>query len=194
MLPPASSLAKRMAAGSKGAEKPKLALISRISPMAPPSSEIDQPLRLRVEAVHEGFREEDARLLRSGDHGHRIRPVDAERLLAEDVLPRLRRPDPPVDMERVRRGDVDRIDSRVGKECLVGHDTGAGEDIAEAGREGRAASDRLQLSRPRLPQGLREGAGDDAGAEDAPSDRAGSHGPDALLVTEMPAGAGRSDL
>ena len=102
-------------------------------------------------------------------------PVDAERLLAEDVLARLRRPYPPVDVERVRRRDIDGVDGRVGEERLVGHDAGAGEDIAEAGREGRAARDRLQLSRPRPRQRLREGAGDYAGAEDAPSDRTGRH-------------------
>jgi len=43
----------------------------------------------------------------------------AERLLAEDMLARLQGADRPVDVQRVRERDVDRLDVRVGEERLV---------------------------------------------------------------------------
>ena len=81
--------------------------------------ELDEPVRLRVVAIHERFAEETTRPL-SGIEGprHLVRPA-VERLLAEDVLSRLERADRPLHVHRVRQRDVDRLDVCVLEQRVV---------------------------------------------------------------------------
>jgi hypothetical protein len=78
-----------------------------------------QPVRLRVVAVHERLRQHAPCPLRRVEGALGVRRPRRERLLAEHVLPRLERPHRPLDVERVRERDVDRVHLVVGQERLV---------------------------------------------------------------------------
>ena len=148
MPPPARSL-PRGGCRVEGRPGRKAAWMTRMSPMASPSSSSTSFLVCGWQRYMKASIRKTP-LLRGRDDGHRLGGVHADRLLAEDVLARLGRPDRPLGVERVgwrcrRLG----LPGRRGG--FVGH-VGRGTTVAEAGGEGRAASDGRQLAGPRLAQ------------------------------------------
>ena len=82
--------------------------------------EFEDPLRLRMEAVHERFH-----YLETGVVGRGVRQAprlgrrEPDRFFTQDVLARLDRPQRPRDMKMVGKWDVDGVDFGVGKEIFV---------------------------------------------------------------------------
>lgn len=98
----------------------------------------------------QSFHQEEVVLLCGLDENARLRGVDCKRLLAEDMLLRVQRKHDILEVVRVRSGDVDDVDVRVGDEGLVGAIGGAwrgdarvGDELAGAvfGRGGRDGGD-----------------------------------------------------
>ena len=71
-------------------------------------------------AVHERLHQEAVGRLGRVEGALDLLRVAVERLLAEHVLARLECPDRPLDVERVRQRDVDRIHARVREQGVVG--------------------------------------------------------------------------
>ncbi len=129
---------------------------------------------LRVAAVHEGLHEEDAVLPRGLGRLHRLRAVERERLFAKDVLARARRGNGPGRVLRVRRADVDGLHVGIGQQRFVAPVRAAGELAREGvGAVRCAAGHGGEPSGAGGGQALREGAGNAAGAQDAPGETGG---------------------
>ena len=70
-------------------------------------------------AVHEGFHQEHVVPHCGLDHTHGLGVVEADRLLAEDVLAGLGRLDRPFGVQGMGGGDVDRIYRGIGEQLFV---------------------------------------------------------------------------
>ena len=82
--------------------------------------QLDEPARLRVVAPHERLGEHEAAALGGVERARDVVGVTRQRLLAEHVPAGLQRAQRPLDVERVRQRDVDRLDVRIGEQRLVG--------------------------------------------------------------------------
>jgi len=82
--------------------------------------ELRQPPRLRREPPHECLHQQPARVLGGVEGVLGVDGGSRERLLAEHVLAGLERADRPLDVHRVREGDVQRLDLRVFEQLFVG--------------------------------------------------------------------------
>jgi hypothetical protein len=91
-----------------------------------------------VEAIHERFHEDHPIVLRGRRHLLALRRIERERLLAKNVLSRLRRPDHPFTVHAVGQRDVHGVDGPVVEKRLV------------AAVGGRDAMRRSELLRARL--------------------------------------------
>ena len=81
--------------------------------------ELREPERLRMMAPHETFHQVQPLALRDVECALRLRLVGCQRLLAQDVLARLERPDRPLDVLPVGQRDVDGLDVGVLEEPVV---------------------------------------------------------------------------
>ena len=81
--------------------------------------ELGEPLRLRMVPPHERLHQHAPGPLGGVERALRLLRPPRQRLLAEHVLAGLQRPDRPLDVQRVRQRDVDRVDLRVGEQRLV---------------------------------------------------------------------------
>jgi len=81
--------------------------------------QLEYELPLRMEAVHERLHPHDAALDAVLDRVARLVGGPRRRLLAEDVLARVRRALRPLGVQVVRQRDVDRVDVVGGEQLLV---------------------------------------------------------------------------
>jgi hypothetical protein len=91
-------------------------------PKRPDRASLDELAELRrlgVVAVHEGLHQDPPGPVGGFEGALDLLRAAVERLLAEDVLAGLERPDRPLDVQRVRQRDVDGLDVVVGEERLV---------------------------------------------------------------------------
>ena len=123
-------------------------------------------------AVHIPFQKEAAAPFRGSEDGRKRLRIDRHRLFAEDRLARLERRDRKFRMRDMRRGDIDRVDARIG-EHSTGIDHGFRHAVigGEPACPGRIASGDHQRP-PALPGIKRpdEGCRNPAGADDSPID------------------------
>ena len=132
--------------------------------------ELLEPLPLRVAAVHERLHEEHVAFLDDREHLLELGRVHRNGLLAQDVLACPCRFHRPFGVQRVGRGDVDRIHLGIGEQFLVG---------AIGFRDVVLLGERLSLLQAPRPHGqrrrllrrvqpLRKSAGDVASRQHAP--------------------------
>jgi len=81
--------------------------------------ELLQPLRLRMVAVHERLHQDPPRSAGGVEGALDLLRPPVERLLAEHMLSGLERAHRPLDVQRVRQRDVDRVDVRILEERLI---------------------------------------------------------------------------
>ena len=136
----------------------------------PGLDEFDEPGRLRMQAVHEGFAQEGAGLAGGVHHGVGLKGGEAHRLFDENVLAGLGGLDGPLRVARMGRGDIDGLDLRIGDQGLVAFDdTGAGEVFGKAGLIRIARADGDEPGVRGLAGAALEGAGDAARPDNAPA-------------------------
>lgn len=129
-------------------------------------------------AVHERFRQQHVRLPASRGHPLRLAGRQRNRLLAQHMLARLRRPDRPFHMKMIRKRNIDGVDARIGEQLLV-----AAVRLRNVELPGRllrseqlAASDCRHFPRLGSPDARDDGAHRNAGApEYAPAQFVGHH-------------------
>ena len=130
--------------------KPKLDLINADFADGLRFQQVDQLRRQRMQAVHIGFAEERAGLAGSLLHRLGLGGRKAHRLFTEYVLAVLGRLDRPFGMARMRRGDIDGIDRRIGEQGVVAMDDArTGKALGKTRLVGIACADRLDADRCR---------------------------------------------
>src|SRR5487761_17454 len=137
----------------------------------------DELARPRMEPVHERLHEQDAGLLGDLPHLLRLARIHAQRLLAQHVLPRGRRPHRPLLMHAVMEWDIDNVHLRVCKQRLIsGADARYRMLSSERPRASRIATgNRHQPAVARSPDGGHHGTvSDPRGAQHPPPDTRGS--------------------
>ena len=77
--------------------------------------EFQHLLRLRMEAVHEGFHQFHAMLLRGVGHLYTFRRIERQGFLAQDVLAGLGRLDRPLTVQAVGQRDVHGVNVAIGE-------------------------------------------------------------------------------
>src|SRR5918996_1087724 len=130
-----------------------------------------QPHRLRVVPVHERLLQKPARALGRLEGTLRLRRASRERLLAEDVLPGLQRTNRPLDVQRVRERDVERLDVLVREQLGIAPVRALDPVRARAllGAGALAAGDRQELDLLRLLRRGDDPAVDTCCREEAPA-------------------------
>jgi len=130
-------------------------------------------LRLGMEAVHEGLRQQDVVPGESIDHGLRFRCVAGQGLLAQRRFACLGAPDAPGGVLAVGQGVVNGVDVGVGEQLLIGAVGGGNVRLAgkSPGPLQIAAGHRRHDAVARLVDGRDHAVPADVGrAEDAPAD------------------------
>ncbi len=126
--------------------------------------------RLRVAAVHERFHEKNAVAAHGIEDRGRVILIERHRLFTEDILAGLGRADRPLDVVRMRHGNINALDIAIGKQRFIRFvATHRAHFRAESfRRRARAATNREQLARSRGLQPGRESMGNFAGAKYTP--------------------------
>ena len=94
-------------------------MIWRSSPIVPDATALGEHPRLRMMPVHEAFHQHEPVAPRELEDRLDLAGATRERLLAENVLSRLERKRRPLNVERVRQRDVDRVDLVVREQRVV---------------------------------------------------------------------------